>query len=237
MPSWEHFKELCNLRFGPVVHNTRLSELAHMPFTSMVQDYSDRFNVVLCYARNLSAQKAELFVGGLLEHIKVDEELREPQDLQMAMHLARAFERHANAMMPAIVQCGAWPQQRPGLPAAPWLPAAPPAGPGVAVPPAAAGAAAPARPFRRLSPAEQLKRRRQGLCYNCDEPYVRGHVCQRLFYLESADFLEDEVPAEVAAVAAAQEDVAAPEDAPGHQQRPWHWLPHPPSPFTPSPAF
>jgi hypothetical protein len=122
MPSWEHFKELCNLRFGPVVHNTRLSELAHMPFTSMVQDYSDRFNVVLCYARNLSAQKAELFVGGLLEHIKVDEELREPQDLQMAMHLARAFERHANAMMPAIVQCGAWPQQRPGLPAAPWLP-------------------------------------------------------------------------------------------------------------------
>jgi len=35
--------------------------------------------------------------------------------------------------------------------------------------------------FHRLSPAEQAERRRQELHYNCDEPYVRGHVCQRLF--------------------------------------------------------
>jgi hypothetical protein len=42
-----------------------------------------------------------------------------------------------------------------------------------------------------LSPVEQQERRRQGLCFNCDEPYVRGHVCQRLFYLEVDDFLED----------------------------------------------
>jgi hypothetical protein len=40
-----------------------------------------------------------------------------------------------------------------------------------------------------LSSAEQQERRRQGLCLNCDEPYVRGHVCQRLFYLEVDDFL------------------------------------------------
>ena len=32
------------------------------------------------------------------------------------------------------------------------------------------------------------ERRRQGLCYNCDEPYVRGHKCPRLFYLEVTDF-------------------------------------------------
>ena len=35
---------------------------------------------------------------------------------------------------------------------------------------------------------------------------MRGHVCPRLFYLESTDFLDDEVLAEVAAVAAFQED-------------------------------
>lgn len=30
------------------------------------------------------------------------------------------------------------------------------------------------------------ERRRQGLCFNCDEPYSRGHyrVCRRLFFLE-----------------------------------------------------
>src|SRR5688572_26032971 len=37
------------------------------------------------------------------------------------------------------------------------------------------------------------ERRKQGLCYNCDEPYVRGHRCPRLFYLEVTDFADDEI--------------------------------------------
>ena len=52
--------------------------------------------------------------------------------------------------------------------------------------------AAPPRQLRRLSSAEMAERRRQGLCYNCDEPYVQGHRCQRLFYLEVSDFDESE---------------------------------------------
>jgi len=91
---------------------------------------------------------------------------------------------------------------RPGLPVAPWLAANTTAGGGgaPALPPSIPAAARQPR-FCRLSPAEQQERRSQGLCFNCDEPYVRGHVCQRLFYLEADDFLDDEVPAEVAAVA------------------------------------
>jgi hypothetical protein len=38
-------------------------------------------------------------------------------------------------------------------------------------------------------------------------------VCPRLFYLESADFLDDEVLAEVAAAAAFQEEPAVQESA------------------------
>ena len=45
--------------------------------------------------------------------------------------------------------------------------------------------------FRCLTPAEMMERRRQGLCYNCDEPYVRGHQCQRLFFLEVSDYTSD----------------------------------------------
>jgi hypothetical protein len=63
---------------------------------------------------------------------------------------------------------------------------------------------APAPSFRCLTPAEMLEHRRQGLCYNCDEPYVRGHKWQRLFYLEMADYLDDVVPATVATAAAFQ---------------------------------
>jgi hypothetical protein len=29
------------------------------------------------------------------------------------------------------------------------------------------------------------------LCYNCDEPFVRGHQCKRIFYLEACDFTDD----------------------------------------------
>ena len=43
-------------------------------------------------------QWAELFVGGLLDHIRVDVEMKGPQDLQTAMYYARAFERRAVAI-------------------------------------------------------------------------------------------------------------------------------------------
>jgi hypothetical protein len=48
-----------------------------------------------------------------------------------------------------------------------------------------------ARSFCRLTPAEQQERRRQGLCYNCDELFVRGHQCKHVFYLEARDFTYD----------------------------------------------
>ena len=45
------------------------------------------------------------------------------------------------------------------------------------------------RQVRRLSNAEMDDRRRQGLCFNCNEKYSCGHnrVCQRLFFLDIAE--------------------------------------------------
>ena len=99
MPPWDRFMELCRLCFGPSVRGTRLAELGRLPFHSTVQEFSDRFQAVLCHARDISTkQKAELYVGGLTEHIRVDVEMRDPPDLQTAMYLARAFERRVVAM-------------------------------------------------------------------------------------------------------------------------------------------
>jgi hypothetical protein len=50
---------------------------------------------------------------------------------------------------------------------------------------------ASSKPFKKLSIAEMMERRTLGLCYNCDEQYVRGHKCPKLFYLEVTDFEED----------------------------------------------
>jgi hypothetical protein len=190
MPSWDRFAELCRLRFGPAVRGSRLAELGRLPFLSTVQEYSDRFQALLCRARDVSPmQKTELFVGALPEYLQVDVELRDPQDLQIAMYLARAFERRA-AAWPPFQQRGSRPPQR-----AQGSDRATPAPPG-ALPTGTTtpgDSTTPTRPFRRLSPAEQQERRQQGLCFNCDEPYVRRHVCQRLFYLEVDDFLDEAV--------------------------------------------
>jgi hypothetical protein len=50
MPPWDHFRELCLLCFGPPVCDSRLAELGRLPFTTMVQDFADRFQALACHA-------------------------------------------------------------------------------------------------------------------------------------------------------------------------------------------
>jgi hypothetical protein len=43
-----------------------------------------------------------LYVGGLLEHIRVDVEMHHPPDLQMAMYYMNAYEQHMVAFLLAL---------------------------------------------------------------------------------------------------------------------------------------
>jgi hypothetical protein len=54
-------------------------------------------------------------------------------------------------------------------------------------------------------------RRKLGLCYNCDEPYVWGHKCVHLFFLEAADYTVEE-PADVIDTPTAPSPTVAPFD-------------------------
>jgi uncharacterized protein YlxP (DUF503 family) len=100
MPTWERFKELCHLQFGPPVRDSRLAELGRLQFRSMVQEFMERFNTVLCHTRNLDVvQKAELFVGGLSDDVRVDVAMRATKDLPTTVYLAQAFELRANNIM------------------------------------------------------------------------------------------------------------------------------------------
>ncbi|KAK1649429.1 hypothetical protein QYE76_067234 [Lolium multiflorum] len=158
VPPWGRFRELCLLRFGPPIRGIHLAELGRLPFTSTVQDFTDLFQELACHALGVTGQqRAELFVGGLPDHIRVDVELQAPHDLQTAMHYAREYERRPQALQPPPPSRGA------RRPAAPPPTAAPTTRPSPTTP------AATRRTFRRLTPAEQLERRRLGLCFNCDE--------------------------------------------------------------------
>jgi hypothetical protein len=82
------------------VCGSRLAELGRIQFHSTVQDYMDRFDVVLSHARNLdSSQKADLYVGGLPNHIRVNVELRAPRDLPTTVYLSRSCELCARSLL------------------------------------------------------------------------------------------------------------------------------------------
>ncbi|GMY29211.1 hypothetical protein FCV25MIE_24453, partial [Fagus crenata] len=56
-------------------------------------------------------------------------------------------------------------------------------------------------PIRRMSPAELKERREKGLCYNCNEKFVPGHRCKKLFLIEAcSEDEEDDVDMEVEAL-------------------------------------
>ncbi|XP_066355020.1 uncharacterized protein [Miscanthus floridulus] len=188
--SWPLFKALCYQRFGPALATNHLSDLARLPFEGSVQRYQEVFLARLAHAEPLTPmQQVRLFTGGLPEPIRTDVELQGPTDLQRAMGLARAYERHAAALVPVAPSQPPRPPPRQQL-----LALLAPTSTQLQLPAPAANPTPPPRPFKRLSPTEMADCRSKGLCYNCDEPYVRGHRCQRLFYLEVTDFHDSEPP-------------------------------------------
>ena len=115
----------------------------------------------------------------LVEYIRVDVELQDPQDLQHGMRLARAYE-HRNAVLLPALSAPQRPVRR--APAALSVLASTNGSPSSApTPPMSA-----VRPFKRLTPEEMAERRKLSLCYNCDEQFVRRH------YLEVPDYIMEE---------------------------------------------
>ncbi|CAO2161375.1 unnamed protein product [Urochloa humidicola] len=195
-PSWRRFAELLNLRFGPPLRSHPLGELTTCRRTGTVAEYQDRFLGLLPRAGSLTDhQQVQLFTVGLGEPLSLDVQMQNPQTLEMAMSLARSYERRELA-----VQAQAAKPQRRGLLPTPPLPLPSTKPPGV--PPATAASSSASTPsvtvagrtIKRLTPEEMETRRREGLCFNCNEKYVRGHnkVCAHLFLLELEDEEDDE---------------------------------------------
>ena len=182
--TWPMFKSLCQQRFGPPLGTNHLAELVRLPFRGLVSDYQDIFQMRLAHAGPLSAaQQVQLFTGGLPQPLRTDVELHAPQDLQRAMALARVFERRLSSLPSSTFSRA--PRLPPRTSQMPPTTSAPTASPQATAPVPPQGTS---RPLRRLSPAEMAERRQQGLCYNCDEQYIRGHKCPKLFYLEVTGF-------------------------------------------------
>jgi hypothetical protein len=89
-PSWRRFKELLNLRYGPLMRSASLAKLAVCQRISMVAKYQDRFQALLPRDGPLEeSQQVQLFIGGLQPPLSIDGRIQNPQSLVTAMSLAR----------------------------------------------------------------------------------------------------------------------------------------------------
>jgi len=171
-PSWPRFKNRCHLLFSPSVRSNCLGELTRLRMTGTVAEYQEKFLALLGHIDALSmAQQVSIYTSGLIDLLKIDMELHNPQDLDTAMSLARDPELRAKVAAAVIIEASFSEKssmaigQLQGMP----LTGSVPVGDG--------------RAFHRLTTTEMVERREKGLCFNCDEKISRGHRCQRFFYL------------------------------------------------------
>jgi hypothetical protein len=194
--SWGRFKELLHLRFGPPLRSAPLFELSECRSTGTVEEYSNRFQALLPRAGRLEeAHRVQLYTGGLLPPLRHQVRVDNLESLAAAMSLARQLEL---VRLDRLNQASTKAAPRALLPtsalhpAATTLPTQPaPSAKLLALPAPQAQGVGPH--VKRLSTEEQAERRRLGLCYNCDQPYTRGHnwVCRQIFYIDDIEIAEE----------------------------------------------
>ncbi|WVZ83088.1 hypothetical protein U9M48_030268 [Paspalum notatum var. saurae] len=164
-PSCKRFVKLINRRFDPPMTDSPLGELALLHRTGTVVEYTVR------------AAASTALSGGQVELLaKLNVSLRKPKSLDETIMLARAYEQRL--LLPATESVSS----RHTVPRIPQITAA-------AAPPE--GDRFASMPRRHLSPAEMQQQRQAGLRYNCDEKFVPGHRCKRIFVLEVVPDDED----------------------------------------------
>jgi hypothetical protein len=91
---WAYFVCCINERFGPSTWRNPLGKLASLCKTTTVDGYTERFLAHVARAGTLDEQQQmNIYSVGLLEPPKTDVKLQNPQDMEMTMSLARAYER------------------------------------------------------------------------------------------------------------------------------------------------
>ncbi|XP_019158364.1 PREDICTED: uncharacterized protein LOC109155092 [Ipomoea nil] len=179
--SWIQFKAACTLRFRPPRSINPLGELANLKQQGRaVDDFIDDFQLLLARADNvLYSQQVNLFTAGLDEILRIDVERLRPDSLDEAINIARDYARKGTLLRPTTSQ-------------RPFPPQTPPSS-AITVHQQPLGQnTTQSRPLRpkKLSSAEMLERQKLGLCYNCDEKWIKGHRCKRHLYM--LGIIEDE---------------------------------------------
>ncbi|PPS03228.1 hypothetical protein GOBAR_AA17431 [Gossypium barbadense] len=87
----------CHVRFESPVSNNPLGELANLKQTRTVEEYQRQFQSLLARTIDLRPQQqVNLFTTRLIEELRIDIEMQQPENLGVAMNMARTLEHKQN---------------------------------------------------------------------------------------------------------------------------------------------
>lgn len=186
---WEDFIiDVCT-RFQDLGHDNFIREFNKLDQTTRVLEYQERFEELkaLMLAKNPSLSEEyfiQSFISGLKEDIRLVVQMFDPNTLQQAIFLARRQEcilDRAAKSQPRFSNRSSYrgrpltvPNQIPHLT------------PSVTAPTATSPSTSPRmKPVKKLTYGEMCAKMEKGLCYNCDEPWIKGHDFrkQRLYMI------------------------------------------------------
>jgi hypothetical protein len=132
-----------------------------------VKEYQAKFEHLLAKVGYLpSTRQVSCFVSGLRENVKADVLAGRPTDLTTAIGLARLYEarnqslRKTSSLVPTTAKGLVMANKEEGFPR-------------------------PRPAVRQMSSIELKERRDRGLCYNCNDKFVPGHCCKKLFVIKA----------------------------------------------------
>ncbi|KAJ3697247.1 hypothetical protein LUZ61_000952 [Rhynchospora tenuis] len=176
--SWEDFTAALQHRFGPSLFEDPVGQLSRVTQTGSVLDYQATFEDLASRVRGFSSHNLmSIFIAGLQPRLRRAVQTHRPIDLHDAFSLARLHEAQI-----ADLSYNRLTQSR--------QPIYNTSATKLSTLEAPLVAPQPRLPVKRLTADEMQQRRQEGLCFNCDEKFVRGHKCKgraTLLYLEGAE--------------------------------------------------
>ena len=166
--TWEAFTEALDARFEDSPYTDHMGTLAKLTQTSTVTSYISEYESLANRTKHLPTEfLLHNFVSGLKPYIRREVQALQPQTIIEAQGLAWPQEdKHTDRQLPIMSAASRAPMLALPAPSAianttlPTTKPNPPPG------------------IRRLTAEEMRTRREQGLCFNCDERFARGHKCK-----------------------------------------------------------
>jgi hypothetical protein len=171
--TWESLKVALHIRYSPTVFEDHFGDLTKLQQVGTVRDYQLQFEQLLSRVGKLSIpHQLGCFVSGLKGDLRTEVQALKPSTLSEAIGLARLYEARNQGTRNLF---------------------------GISIkeldPPPLSLTRSQGPVVKHLSPTELQVRRDRGLCFNCDERFIPGHRCKKLFLLEGI-YLEEEEPGE-----------------------------------------